>query len=149
MGGGGLVFGLVFFLLALFAALTSSISVLEVATSWAEEKVGGQRAKVTTILGLLAFLIGMLSVLGQNFWSDIHPLGALKIFEGKGILDTFDTLLGTIMLPLMGVFVALFVGWFAHKHDVGAVVFELVQQAFPIGHIEAHAHPRVPTAKVG
>lgn len=44
IGGGGLVFGLVFFLLALFAALTTSISLLEVATSWAEEKAGGQRA---------------------------------------------------------------------------------------------------------
>lgn len=115
MGGGGLVFGLVFFLLALFAALTTSISLLEVATSWAEEKAGGQRAKVATILGLLAFLIGMLSVLGQNVWSDIHPLGALKMFEGQGILDTFNTLLGTIMLPLMGVFVAIFAGWVASK----------------------------------
>ena len=115
MGDGGLVFGLVFFLLALFAALTSSISVLEVATSWAEEKAGGQRAKVATILGFLAFLIGMLSVLGQNVWSDIHPLSALKMFEGLGILDTFDTLLGKIMLPLTGVFVAIFAGWVASK----------------------------------
>ncbi|MEH6518253.1 MAG: sodium-dependent transporter [Halioglobus sp.] len=115
MGGGGLVFGLVFFLLALFAALTTSISLLEVATSWAEEKAGGHRAKVATILGLLAFLIGMLSVLGQNVWSDIHPLGALKIFEDQGILDTFDTVLGKIMMPLTGVFVAIFAGWVANK----------------------------------
>lgn len=115
MGGGGLVFGLVFFLLALFAALTTSISLLEVATSWAEQKAGGQRAKVATILGLLAFLFGMLSVLGQNVWRDIHPLGALKFFEGKSILDTFDTLLGTIMMPLTGIFVAIFVGWVARK----------------------------------
>jgi NSS family neurotransmitter:Na+ symporter len=115
MGGGGLVFGLMFFLLALFAALTTSIAILEVATSWAEEKAGGQRAKVATVLGFLAFLFGMFSVLGQNVWSDIHPLGALRFFEGKGILDTFDTLLGTIMMPLMGVFVAIFAGWVARK----------------------------------
>ena len=77
--------------------------------------MGGHRAKVATILGFLAFLFGMLSVLGQNVWSDIHPLNAIKFFEGKGILDTFDALLGTIMMPLIGVFVALFVGWVARK----------------------------------
>lgn len=116
MGAAGLVFGLVFFLLALFAALTTSISLLEVATSWAEEKAGGQRAKVATILGFLAFLVGMLSVLGQNVWNDVHPLGALSVFEGQGILDTFDTLLGKIMMPLTGVFVAIFAGWVASEH---------------------------------
>ncbi|MBT4522683.1 MAG: sodium-dependent transporter [Halieaceae bacterium] len=115
MGDSGLVFGLVFFLLALFAALTSSISVLEVATSWAEEQLGGQRAKVATILGFLAFLIGMFSVLGLNVWSDVHPLGVIKLFEGKDILNTFDTLLGKIMLPLSGFFVAIFAGWIAAK----------------------------------
>lgn len=120
IGTGGLLFGLVFFLLALFAALTSSMSILEVATSWAEEKAGGHRAKVATILGLLAFFVGMLSVLGQNVWSDVHPLDSLKIFQGKGILDTFDTLLGKIMLPFIGILVAIFSGWVASKEIFSA-----------------------------
>lgn len=37
------------------------------------------------------------------------------MFEGQGIVDTFDTLLGTIMMPLVGIFVAIFAGWIASK----------------------------------
>ena len=89
------------------------------ATSWAEEKAGGNRAIVAVALGGLAFLVGLASVLGLNVWSGVSPLGFIPLFEGMGILDTFDTLLGKIMLPLTGVFVAIFAGWVAKREIFG------------------------------
>lgn len=94
----GQIVGGVFFTLAFFAALTSSISLLEVAVSWAEERPPfNGRIPAAVGLGVLAWAIGMASVLVPGF------------------LDLADNITGKIMLPLGGLLMAVLAGWIAEK----------------------------------
>ncbi|WP_114522186.1 sodium-dependent transporter [Altererythrobacter sp. ZODW24] len=119
MPGGALV-GMVFFILIFFAALTSSISLLEGPTAWAIDRFGWGRKKAAFIVGLVAWLIGVACALGYNVWSDVRLLGFWNIFAETDILDTLDGFTGKIMLPLGALFVAIFVGWRADANMVKA-----------------------------
>lgn len=88
----GVVLGGAFFTLALFAAITSSISLLEVSVAWLEEKLNN-RVMATVILGGAAWLVGLGS------------LYSLYIF------DFIDQLTSKVLLPLGGFLVAVFAGW--------------------------------------
>ena len=107
----GELFATVFFSLALFAALTSSISLLEIVVSWGEENLNLRRPQVAIAFGILAWFIGIGSALSFNELSDFHPLGFLAVFEGMTIFDVTDWITANIMLPLSGLLTALFAGW--------------------------------------
>lgn len=98
-------FAVLFFLLVLFAALTSSISLLEAAVSYVVDNWNWSRKKSTLILSLVVFLIGVPSSLAQGPWSHI------KLFRGKDIFDTVDFFASNILLPLGGLFLCIFIGW--------------------------------------
>ncbi|MXO90123.1 sodium-dependent transporter [Pontixanthobacter aquaemixtae] len=119
MPAGALV-GFVFFILIFFAALTSSISLLEGPTAWVIDKTGWARKKAAIVVGLVAFAIGVTCALGYNVWSEVRPLGFWNIFAETDILDTLDGFTGKIMLPLGALLVALFVGWRADANMVKA-----------------------------
>ena len=119
MPGGALV-GFVFFILIFFAALTSSISLLEGPTAWVIDKTGWTRRRAALVVGSVAFLIGVTCALGYNLWSDVRLLGFWDIFADKDILDTIDGFTGKIMLPLGALLVAVFVGWRADSNLVKA-----------------------------
>lgn len=89
----GIVFGGAFFTLALVAAVTSSISLLEISVAYVAEKTNGRRWLAAISLGLVCWLIGLGSVYSLPF------------------LDLIDAITGKVMLPLGGLLVALFVGW--------------------------------------
>jgi NSS family neurotransmitter:Na+ symporter len=107
----GDLFGTLFFVLISFAALSSSISLAEPIVAWAVESKGMTRASAATWVGVAAWLLGLGTVFSFNLWSDV------KLFD-KTIFDTLDFLTTNIMLPLGGLFMALFVGWVMHKADV-------------------------------
>jgi len=107
----GTVFGTLFFVLLVFAAWTSSISLLEPLVEWLEEHRGIHRVTAAIGGGFAAWLLGVASVLSFNLWSDIAPLGMFEAFAGKTIFDLLDYLTANIMLPLGGLAVALFAGW--------------------------------------
>ena len=119
MPGGALV-GFIFFILIFFAALTSSISLLEGPTAWTIDRFGWNRKKAASTVGFLAFLIGVACALGYNVWSDVRPLGFWNIFADADILDSLDGFTGKIMLPFGALLVALFVGWRADRNLVKA-----------------------------
>ncbi len=110
----GSVVGTVFFVLAFFAALTSSISLFEVAVSWIEEHRGISRARGAIIAGILCWIVGVGSVLSTNVLSDFHPLD-FGPFVGQTIFDILDTLTSNILLPFSGLLVAIFAGWVASQ----------------------------------
>ena len=114
MPGGALV-GLAFFVLIFFAALTSSISLLEGPTAWAMRKFGLGRRIAATMMAGGAFLIGVACALGYNVWSDVRPLAFWGIFETADILDSIDGVTGKIMLPLAGLGLSIFTGWRADR----------------------------------
>lgn len=108
---GGVFFASLFFILLVFAAWTSAISLLEPVVEWFEEKQDIPRKTSTIIIGVLAWLLGLASVLSLNIWSDFAPLGFIATFEGKTVFDLLDFFTANIMLPLAGLLAALFVGW--------------------------------------
>ncbi|WP_333585962.1 sodium-dependent transporter [Phenylobacterium sp.] len=117
MPGGALV-ALAFFVLALFAALTSSVSLLEIATAYLVERFNMSRAAAASLLGAGFFLIGLASVLSFNVWADHRPLAFLPGFQNAGWFDAFDGLTGRLLLPLSGLITAVFIGWVADRRLV-------------------------------
>lgn len=108
---------LAFFILLSIAALTSSIALLEVSVSWAEEK-GKDRKKFSWLVGLVCFVIGLGSVISFNVASEFYPLSVLPGYETATIFDVMDQYTSTIGLPLGGLIAALFVGWAIAKDEI-------------------------------
>jgi len=102
---GGAFFGAVFFLLVTFAAITSSISLVEPAIAWLIERLKTTRAKAALVVGGLAWLMGLGSAFSFNIWEDLHFVRGMTFF------DLMDYVSNNILLPLGGVLIALFAGW--------------------------------------
>ncbi|MCA1749066.1 MAG: sodium-dependent transporter [Sphingomonadales bacterium] len=111
----GSLIGFLFFVMVFFAALTSSIALLEAPTSWAIHKFGAGRSRTAITLGLIIFSIGMLSALGYNVLSHVRPLAFWPTFAELDILDSIDAITGKILLPLSGLLTAIFIGWIADR----------------------------------
>ncbi len=101
---GGYIFSIFFFLLLAVAALTSSISILEVVVAFLSEEKNMTRRKATILSTLAITLTGALTTLSFG------PLSDFKILN-KNIFDIFDFLASNILLPLGGMFISIFVGW--------------------------------------
>ncbi|MHA1543513.1 MAG: sodium-dependent transporter [Alphaproteobacteria bacterium] len=119
---GGQIFGTLFFVLLAIAAITSSISLLEPAVSYFEEKQGMNRWKSSIFAGGAAFAIGLLSVFSYNAWADLLPLGFLGVNEINGAPANFYTLIdftvANIIMPVGGLLLAIFAGWIALRKDM-------------------------------
>jgi NSS family neurotransmitter:Na+ symporter len=105
---------LLFFVMVFFAALTSSVALLEASVSWAIGRFQKPRWLVTIILGGLAYLIGAWASFSFNSQADYQPLDFM-IFSGQPIFGILDELTAKILLPLSALLVALFVGWIADR----------------------------------
>lgn len=103
MPGGGF-FGALFFLLLVFAAWTSGISLLEPVVAWLVENRGFSRVRAAVLAGAAVWLLGIACLLSLNQWS------GYTLF-GKGVLDLFDYVTANILLPLGGILIAVFAGW--------------------------------------
>ena len=108
---GGVFFGTIFFVLLVFAAWTSSISLIEPAVAWLVEKKGLTRTVASVICGFVTWLVGLGTVFSFNIWE------SYKLF-GKTFFDLLDFLTANIMLPLGGLFIAIFVGWIMRNSSV-------------------------------
>ncbi|RMD80662.1 MAG: sodium-dependent transporter [Gammaproteobacteria bacterium] len=107
----GVVFGTLFFILVVFAAWTSAISLIEPAVTWLVENRGMRRLTACLWAGVATWLLGIGTVLSFNLWK------GFQVF-GKGFFGLLDFLTANIMLPLGGLFIALFVGWVMRERDV-------------------------------
>jgi NSS family neurotransmitter:Na+ symporter len=107
---GGQWFGTVFFVLLVFAAWSSSISLVEPAVAWLVESRRWRRSTAAFVIGGFAWLLGIGSVLSFNLWS-----GEEYQLFGKTLFDLKDFLASNIMLPLGGLLIALFVGYGAGR----------------------------------
>lgn len=107
----GAVIAILFFVLLVAAALTSTLANLEPLVSWAEEHKGASRKGVTVLAGVLIMALGSGSVLSFNLLSDFHPLGFIATFDGMTIYDATDYIASNLLLPLGGMLTAVFAGW--------------------------------------
>ncbi|MDD7365893.1 MAG: sodium-dependent transporter [Clostridiales bacterium] len=94
--GMGTVIGVAFFLLVLFAALTSSIALTESAVSTLQDELGWSRNKSTAVMGVSMVLLGSLSSLGYG------PLASVTLL-GMQFLDFFDFLTNSVMMPIAAI----------------------------------------------
>ena len=107
----GILFGTLFFVLLSIAALSSSISLIEPGVAWLIESLKIKRITATILLGFTAWFIGLFSALSFNLLSEFTILG-------NNFFDATDFLTSQIMLPLGGIFIAVFVGWIMKKEHV-------------------------------
>tara|TARA_Y100000389_G_C17470500_1_gene530100 strand:+ start:3797 stop:5119 length:1323 start_codon:yes stop_codon:yes gene_type:complete len=104
----GIIISTAFFILLFFAAITSSISLIEPAVTFVVEKFSISRIRATKYLGVITWFLGIFTVLSFN------NLSTFTIF-GMTIFDNIDYLTSKIMLPLGGLLMALFVGYVMNK----------------------------------
>ncbi|MDR2292973.1 MAG: sodium-dependent transporter [Prevotellaceae bacterium] len=104
----GNLWSLIFFVLLAIAALTSIISLHEVVTAYLHEQYKMSRNKAATIVSLSGFAIGIICSLSFGVLSHIKIFGVI-------IFDLLDFITANLMLPLGGMFICIFVGWFINK----------------------------------
>lgn len=100
----GTLFGTLFFIMLVFAAFTSAISLLEPSVAFASKRFKLSRIKASFIVGTLIWLIGFATIFSFNIWSHVKILG-LNCF------DFLDSLTANYMLPIGGLLTALFAAW--------------------------------------
>ncbi len=98
----GAIFGILFFLLVLFAAITSSIALTESAVSTFQDELHWSRTKCTCLVGVIMLVLGSLSALGYG------PLAEVTVF-GMQFLDFFDFLSNSVMMPIAAIATCLLV----------------------------------------
>jgi len=101
---GGWLMGILFFVMLVIAALTSSISLIEPAVAWLVENRGFSRVKACVWSGSLTWLLGLGTVFSFNVWSNV------KLFD-RTIFQLLDYLTANLMLPIGGFCIAVFAGW--------------------------------------
>jgi NSS family neurotransmitter:Na+ symporter len=101
---GGYWFSILFFIALALAALTSTVSLLEVVTAYFVDEKGWKRQNAVLVFGTLAFILGIPSALSFNALADFKILG-LTFFSVTEFLSS------NLMLPVGGFFISIFVGW--------------------------------------
>lgn len=108
---GGYAFSIAFFLLLSVAGITSMVGLVESVTAWMEDHHGFARHKsALMVVGSIAVL-SVISALSYNVLAHVEVMG-------KTINDLMDYFSNQLLLPLGGLFIAVFVGWFVAKRSV-------------------------------
>ena len=104
----GYILGALFFVMVLFAAITSAVSILEAITASYIDKYGWSRKKSVLILGAATFVVSIIVCLGFNVWAF-----NLKLPNGSvgQILDVLDYGANNVLMPLIGILTCILIGW--------------------------------------
>jgi NSS family neurotransmitter:Na+ symporter len=114
---GGYFFRIIFFILLSVAALTSTISLLEVITSYTVDEFNISRKKATILLASIVFLLGIPCALSFGI------METFTVFE-KTFFGMMDFLASNIFLPVGGMLISIFAGWFWKKDEVMSALKE-------------------------
>ncbi|MBP3448136.1 MAG: sodium-dependent transporter [Clostridia bacterium] len=101
---GGTYIGIAFFVLVLFAALTSSISLMETVVSIIVDKFKIRRSLSCVLVFLISVLLGVPSALGYGTWGSIKLLG-------MSFLDFFDFTSNSVLMPIVAFLTCIFIGY--------------------------------------
>ncbi|VLQ21611.1 sodium-dependent transporter [Streptococcus pneumoniae] len=101
-------FGTIFYVLFLFATVTSSVVMLEINVGNITNQDNSKRAKWSVILGILTFVFGIPSALSYGVMADVH------IF-GKTFFDAMDFLVSNLLMPFGALYLSLFTGYIFKK----------------------------------
>ena len=126
--GMGTFIGTVFFLLVLFAALTSSISLMETVVSIIQDKLHTERRTTTVIVTIGIIALGTLSCLGYG------PLGSVTIL-GLQFLDFFDFISNSVLMPIVALLTCVLIG---HIVGTDAIANEVEKNGHHFGRKKLH-----------
>ena len=101
---GGDIVGALFFLLVLFAALTSSISLMETVVSVFRDRFGWKRNFTCVVVLLISIALGLPSSLGFGVWSGVSVLGMT-------FLDMFDFISNSVLMPIVALLTCWYIGY--------------------------------------
>ena len=104
----GYAFALLFYVLLLLAALTSSISMHEICTAFISEHFSKSRRRAAAIVTVICLVLGGFCSLSFGPWKEVT-------FCDKGIFDLFDYTVTKFLMPLGGLLITLFVGWYLDR----------------------------------
>ena len=124
---GGHVFAVLFFVMLAVAGVTSMVGLLESVTSWTDQRTTlGREMSAVVVVGSVTFC-SIASVLSYNVWQDLTLFGMNFNAASEGLYDK-------ITLPLGGLLIALFVGWFM-KRELSLSELATSEQVFSIWHL--------------
>ena len=124
---GGHVFAVLFFVMLSVAGVTSMVGLLESVTSWTDQRTTlGREMSAVVVVGSVTFC-SIASVLSYNVWQDVTLFGMNFNAASEGLYDK-------ITLPLGGLLIALFVGWFM-KSELSFSELATGEQVFSIWHL--------------
>ncbi len=115
LGSFGNIIGLIFFVMVLFAALTSSVSILEAITASMMDKFKWSRKKSAVIMSVVTFVISVIVCMGYNvlYFDAKLPNGSV----GQ-ILDILDYLSNNMLMPIVGLLTCILIGWIVKPKTV-------------------------------
>ena len=102
---GGTIIGAAFFIMVFFAALTSSISLMETVVSIFMDKLKLKRIPSTLLVLAISLVLGILSSLGYSAWAGVKIIG-------MQFLDFFDFFSNNLLMPVVALITSIFVGFF-------------------------------------
>ena len=114
----GTVIGVAFFLLVFFAALTSSISLMETVVSIVMDKTKWNRKLTCIVVTVFSLLMGIPSSLGFNIW------GHITFLNGLTFLDLFDFVSNSVIMPIVAFFTCVLIGFIVKPKTVADEVKE-------------------------
>ena len=114
---GGAIISALFYLLVAFAALSSTISLLEVVSSYAIDELGWQRKRACLTMGAAIFVFGCLSAVSNGASAPLSEINLIGRDSTAGIFGTLDYLASNWFLPVGGLMIALFTGWVLSRDE--------------------------------
>ena len=115
MGGIGSLIGIAFFVMVLFAAITSSVSIMEAIVASFMDKFKMTRQKATVVVTVIALVLGLIVCGGYSFYYFDLTLPNGSVGQ---VLDIFDYLSNNILMPLTAIFTCILVGWVAKPKSI-------------------------------
>ena len=114
---GGAVIATFFYILVAFAALTSTISLMEVISSYSIDELGWDRRRASLTMGGAVTVFGVLNALAMGGWKPVSDLNLFGKPASQGLIWSLDYLSANWLLPVGGLLIAIFAGWVLSRDE--------------------------------
>ncbi len=118
-GSLGNLFAISFFVALAFAGITSAVSIIEPTVLYMTSRFKYSRFKALLILGTITYILGVMALL-----SNVKDYASYLTFGGKGFFDILDFTSSSILLPLGGIIISIFVGFVMQRERVYSMLKE-------------------------
>jgi len=127
MGMLGNFFALLFFITLAFAGLTSAVSIVEPMVQFLISRYGYERFKASVIIGMVFYLVGIVALL-----SNTSAYGSMLTFGSRNFFDWMDFLTASVLLPLGGLVMTVFVGYVMEEARLRSVLGDHLGRFYPL-----------------